>query len=161
MLLGIKRITTVVNKLATDVVKCKRAVSVVAKSGNLEAAALGAVSRDRRLAHPALGAVSRPRPARPPGARRGSPDPAGVPDRQVSSANCRPSLQKESVLSEQTPKEGDLSVGPLDGVRRDPRPALGERKGFWLNVFLSRATKTLGYRSVNAGTRPTTFISNT
>jgi hypothetical protein len=56
MLLGIKRITTVVNKLATDVVKCKRAVSVVAKSGNLEAAALGAVSRARRLAHPALGA---------------------------------------------------------------------------------------------------------
>src|ERR1700733_1537823 len=86
MLLGIKRIMTVVNKLATDVVKYKRAVSVAAKSGNLEAVALGAVSRARQLAHPALGAVSRPRPTRPPGARRGSPDPAGVPDRQVSCA---------------------------------------------------------------------------
>jgi hypothetical protein len=58
------------------------------------------------------------------GARRGSPDPAGLPDRQVSRAHRRPRFQRSSCLLSLRQNEGDLSVKHLGGVRR-PAPSAG------------------------------------
>jgi hypothetical protein len=62
------------------------------------------------------------------GARRGSPDPAGLPDRQVSRAHRRPRFQRSSCLLSLRQNEGDLSVKHLGGVRR-PAPSAGAFQG--------------------------------
>ena len=58
------------------------------------------------------------------GARRGSPDPDLLPDRQVSRAHRRPRFQRSSCLLSLRQNEGDLSVKHLGGVRR-PAPSAG------------------------------------
>jgi hypothetical protein len=94
------------------------------------------VSRPRRLA---LGAGL---PTPPTGARRGSPDPAGLPDRQVSRAHRRPRFQrcscslsllqtKETYRSSIWAGSGDprpARVRASGGVRR-PAPSVGAYQG--------------------------------
>jgi hypothetical protein len=75
------------------------------------------------LGSPDLGVTRRTR-----GARCGSPDPAGLPDRQVSLAHRRPRFQRCSCLQSLRQNEGDLSVKHLGGVRR-PAPSAGSWAG--------------------------------
>jgi hypothetical protein len=65
---------------------------------------------------------------RPRGARRGSPDPAGLPDRQVSRARRRPRFQRCSCLLSllQTKETYRSSIWAGSG---DPRPARDFRRG--------------------------------
>ena len=90
----------------------------------------------------AVGVTRRPR-----GARRGSPDPAGLPDRQVSRAHRRPSFQRCSCLLSlrQTKETYRSSIWAGSG---DPRPARVRAYGGVRSRYRYRFCRGIGIWSV-------------